>query len=67
MRTAIVLLTRDLRASRVSTARGARLVSWSGDVAAETIALARDVAASAVFVAEDAFRGEPLVAAALSR
>ena len=43
---------RDLDASL--TARGARLVLRSGDVAAETLALVRDVAASAVFVAEDA-------------
>jgi deoxyribodipyrimidine photo-lyase len=43
---------RDLDASL--TARGARLVLRSGDLVAETLALARDVAASAVFVAEDA-------------
>jgi deoxyribodipyrimidine photo-lyase len=34
--------------------RGARLVLRSGDVVAETLALARDVGAEAVFVAEDA-------------
>ena len=43
---------RDLDASL--TERGARLVLRSGDLVAETLALARDVAASAVFVAEDA-------------
>ena len=43
---------RDLDASL--TARGARLVLRSGDLVAETLALARGVGASAVFVAEDA-------------
>jgi deoxyribodipyrimidine photo-lyase len=43
---------RDLDASLA--ARGARLVLRSGDLVAETLALAREVAASAVFVAEDA-------------
>ena len=43
---------RDLDAS--VTSRGARLVFRSGDVVAETLALARDVGAQAVFVAEDA-------------
>jgi deoxyribodipyrimidine photo-lyase len=43
---------RDLDASLRS--RGARLVLRSGDVIAETLALARDVRAEAVFVAEDA-------------
>jgi deoxyribodipyrimidine photo-lyase len=43
---------RDLDASL--TSRGARLVLRSGDVAAETLALAREVGAEAVFVAEDA-------------
>jgi deoxyribodipyrimidine photo-lyase len=43
---------RDLDASL--TSRGARLVLRSGDVIAETLALARDVRAEAVFVAEDA-------------
>jgi len=43
---------RDLDASL--TARGARLMLRSGDLVAETLALARDVGASAVFVAEDA-------------
>jgi deoxyribodipyrimidine photo-lyase len=42
----------DLDASL--TLRGARLVLRSGDVVAETLALARDVGAEAVFVAEDA-------------
>ena len=43
---------RDLDASLA--ARGARLVLRSGDVVAETLALARDVGAAGVFVAEDA-------------
>ena len=43
---------RDLDASL--TSRGARLVLRSGDVVAETLALAREVGAEAVFVAEDA-------------
>ena len=43
---------RDLDASL--TSRGARLVLRSGDVVAETLALARKVGAEAVFVAEDA-------------
>jgi len=43
---------RDLDASL--TRRGGGLVVRSGDVVAETIALARDVEADAVFVAEDA-------------
>jgi deoxyribodipyrimidine photo-lyase len=43
---------RDLDASL--TSRGARLVFRSGDVVAETVALARRVGAGAVFVAEDA-------------
>ena len=43
---------RDLDASL--TSRGACLVVRSGDVIAETLALARDVRAEAVFVAEDA-------------
>ncbi len=43
---------RDLDASL--TVRGARLVLRSGDLVAETLALARDVGAAAVFVAEDA-------------
>ncbi len=43
---------RDLDASLRS--RGARLVLRSGDVVAETLALAREVGAEAVFVAEDA-------------
>jgi deoxyribodipyrimidine photo-lyase len=43
---------RDLDASL--TVRGARLVLRSGDVVAETLALAKDVEAEAVFVAEDA-------------
>jgi deoxyribodipyrimidine photo-lyase len=41
----------DLDASL--TARGANLVLRSGDVVAETLALARDVGAEAVFVSED--------------
>jgi deoxyribodipyrimidine photo-lyase len=43
---------RDLDVSL--TSRGARLVVRSGDVVAETLALAREVVAEAVFVAEDA-------------
>lgn len=43
---------RDLDASL--TKRGAQLVLRSGDVAAETLALAQDVGAEVVFVAEDA-------------
>jgi deoxyribodipyrimidine photo-lyase len=43
---------RDLDASLAT--RGARLVLRSGDVVAETFALARDVRAEAIFVAEDA-------------
>ena len=43
---------RDLDVSL--TSRGARLVLRSGDVVAETLALAREVGAEAVFVAEDA-------------
>ena len=43
---------RDLDASLAR--RGARLVLRSGDVVAETLALARDVGAAGVFVAEDA-------------
>jgi deoxyribodipyrimidine photo-lyase len=43
---------RDLDASL--TRHGARLVVRSGDVVAETLALAQDVRAEAVFVAEDA-------------
>jgi deoxyribodipyrimidine photo-lyase len=43
---------RDLDASLAR--RGARLVVRSGDVVAETLALARDVGAEGVFVAEDA-------------
>ena len=43
---------RDLDASLAQ--RGARLVLRSGDVVAETLALARDTGAEAVFVAEDA-------------
>lgn len=42
----------DLDASL--TKRGARLVLRSGDVVAETLALAREVAADEIFVAEDA-------------
>jgi deoxyribodipyrimidine photo-lyase len=42
---------RDLDATLAQ--RGARLVLRSGDVVAETLALARDVGAQAVFVAED--------------
>ena len=38
----------------ILTSRGARLVVRSGDVVAETLALAREVGAEAVFVAEDA-------------
>jgi deoxyribodipyrimidine photo-lyase len=43
---------RDLDASL--TSRGARLVVRSGDVVAETVALAREVGAETVFIAEDA-------------
>jgi deoxyribodipyrimidine photo-lyase len=43
---------RDLDASL--TSRGARLVVRSGDVVAETVALARQVGAETVFIAEDA-------------
>ena len=43
---------RDLDASLLR--RGARLVVRSGDVVAETLALAREAGAEAVFVAEDA-------------
>ena len=43
---------RDLDASLAS--RGARLVVRSGDVVAETVALAREVGAETVFIAEDA-------------
>lgn len=43
---------RDLDASLAT--RGARLVLRSGDVVAETVALARDIRAEAVFIAEDA-------------
>jgi deoxyribodipyrimidine photo-lyase len=54
-RNRVTFLLGALRDLDVSLAkRGARLVSRSGDVVAETLALARNVGAETVFVAEDA-------------